>query len=168
MREKFKLREIHKEYLAWTESTPDRLMRAKELHFPQKIELPLAHHPKSAKRMIPLAPEKNAEKKLSYRGKPLPALTWIDGFRETSWQGIASLEFKIRIPTGVMHQIRVHLKWLGFPLIGDPIYGDESSKSLAASQRIDLGLQAKRVEFKLNKTAYDITSHVDASHKQAK
>lgn len=28
--------------------------------------------------------------------------------------------------TGRMHQIRVHLQWLGYPIINDPIYNHES------------------------------------------
>lgn len=39
--------------------------------------------------------------------------------------GIALLEF--RIDTGRMHQIRIHAKELGCPLLGDPLYGDRAA-----------------------------------------
>ena len=33
---------------------------------------------------------------------------------------------KLNLENGRAHQIRVHMSWLGFPLIGDYIYGEES------------------------------------------
>ena len=32
---------------------------------------------------------------------------------------------KLRLETGRTHQIRVHMSWLGHPIVGDPLYGKE-------------------------------------------
>jgi 23S rRNA pseudouridine1911/1915/1917 synthase len=36
-------------------------------------------------------------------------------------RGVTLLELSLE--TGRTHQIRVHMQWLGFPLVGDPVYG---------------------------------------------
>ncbi|MFN5161330.1 MAG: RluA family pseudouridine synthase [Cyanobacteriota bacterium] len=38
--------------------------------------------------------------------------------------------------SGRSHQLRVHLDWLGHPILGDPLYGDERSRSLAPRLRL--------------------------------
>ncbi|MGB3563983.1 MAG: RluA family pseudouridine synthase, partial [Thermoanaerobaculia bacterium] len=43
-------------------------------------------------------------------------------------EGISALE--IHLATGRTHQIRVHLKALGHPLVGDPTYGEARWKGL--------------------------------------
>ncbi len=37
---------------------------------------------------------------------------------------------RLRLHTGRTHQIRVHMAWLGHPLLGDPLYGTEGSGGL--------------------------------------
>ncbi len=153
MREKFKNREIQKNYLAFADLPAFHALKG--LTLPLRIETPLAHHPKSKKKMITLPPGFKRE----YRGKPLPAITILKKAEPVSFQGIQAVRFDVEIVTGVMHQIRVHLASLGFPLIGDPIYG----KKLAEGEQLPrLGLHAENVQFRLNDIEYKIHSTLKA------
>jgi 23S rRNA pseudouridine955/2504/2580 synthase len=49
----------------------------------------------------------------------------------------------LRPHTGRTHQLRVHMKAIGHPILGDPKYGDESSASL--SEGLKLQLHARRL-----------------------
>jgi 23S rRNA pseudouridine1911/1915/1917 synthase len=51
---------------------------------------------------------------------------------------------EVRIETGFLHQIRVILAHLGYPVLGDALYGDERSLSFGASRQM---LHAARVAF---------------------
>jgi len=61
---------------------------------------------------------------------------------------------EVEITTGVMHQIRVHLAYLGFPVLGDALYGlrreDETKRALLHCFKIGFyhPVQKKFVEFK--------------------
>ncbi len=43
---------------------------------------------------------------------------------------------KLRLETGKTHQIRVHLAWLGHPIIGDPLYGTGTDPHLLQRQAL--------------------------------
>jgi len=146
MREKFRARAIHKEYRAWSEGRPEAT-----LSLPAEITDPLAHHPKSKKRMIVLPEGKN----LRHRGKPLAAHTRILAIGPAVWEGKPVTEIRVQIITGVMHQIRVHLKSVGYPLVGDPIYGPRDTGE-APPRFSRLGLHAERISFELDGFLYQI------------
>ncbi len=39
----------------------------------------------------------------------------------------------LKLETGRTHQIRVHMKYIGYPLVGDPVYGGKSGRTLGMS-----------------------------------
>ena len=61
------------------------------------------------------------------RGPALPARTRI--LNATQLRA-GMVDFHIQIETGVMHQIRAHLAFLGFPISGDRTYGGAPSSRL--------------------------------------
>jgi 23S rRNA pseudouridine1911/1915/1917 synthase len=78
-----------------------------------EIEAPIGRHPHERKRMAVVT-----------RGKPART-----GWRRLAAGGAIAL-VELRLWTGRTHQIRVHLRHLGHPLVGDPVYGDARAKRL--------------------------------------
>lgn len=102
LRKQFQDRKTHKTYYAIVEGTP-KLPEA-------MIDLPIARNLKR-----PTTFEVNQN------GKPAQThYKVID-----SKNGKSLLELKPT--TGRTHQLRVHLKYLGTPILGDPVYGNEKS-----------------------------------------
>jgi 23S rRNA pseudouridine1911/1915/1917 synthase len=101
----FAYREVEKRYLAlvFGEPSPRDGM----------IDAPIGRHPVRRKEM-------------TVRPDGRPART---GYRtRAAAAGIALVELDLL--TGRTHQIRVHLKHLGHPLVGDPVYGEARWKGL--------------------------------------
>jgi 23S rRNA pseudouridine1911/1915/1917 synthase len=96
--EQFKSRKVKKTYAAIVRGVP------KEKN--GRIETFIARDPKNRKRFT-----------VSERGKT--ALTFYKVVK--SWQNYSLLLLRPR--TGRTHQLRVHLKFLGHPILGDPLYG---------------------------------------------
>ena len=63
------------------------------------------------------------------RGKP-SRTTFV---RRATVSAAALLE--VTIHTGRTHQIRVHLRHAGLPIVGDPVYGGSAARSLAPERR---------------------------------
>ncbi len=78
------------------------------------IEAPIGRHPQKRKEMT-----------VTERGRP--AVTHYRALGEAA--GLSLLE--IGLETGRTHQIRVHLKHLRHPLVGDPVYGEARWKGVA-------------------------------------
>jgi 23S rRNA pseudouridine1911/1915/1917 synthase len=101
----FAAREVDKRYLAIVYGAPSPRSGT--------IDVPIGRHP-------------TRRKEMAVRPGGRPAVT---GYRTlAAGSGIALLE--LDLATGRTHQIRVHLKHLGHPLVGDPLYGEARWKGL--------------------------------------
>lgn len=83
------------------------------------IKYPIAHHKTKIKKMV----IDDGKSKNKYRGKPQKAVTeWrlLESRKE-----ISILEVKIK--KGVRHQIRIHLSYIGLPIIGDKLYNNHKT-----------------------------------------
>lgn len=105
----FAERRVEKTYLAIAYGVPEDEGR---------IELPIGRHPRERQRMS-VRPE-GREARTAWRTLRVSA-------------GLALLELDLE--TGRTHQIRVHLKALGHPLVGDPVYGEARWRGLPKEVR---------------------------------
>jgi 23S rRNA pseudouridine1911/1915/1917 synthase len=105
LRAQFSARTVEKGYLA---------LVGGEIHAGGEIALPLLHDPRDPRRMQAASdPEYAAE----HGARPA-----VTRFLPLERKGGFTL-LDVEIPTGVMHQIRVHLAFIGHPLAGDALYG---------------------------------------------
>jgi 23S rRNA pseudouridine1911/1915/1917 synthase len=105
LRAQFTARTIEKGYLA---------LVAGELHAGGEIDLPLAHDPQDARKVRAASDPEWA----ALHGAR-PAMT---RFQPLERRGGFTL-VEVEIGTGVLHQIRAHLSFIGHPLAGDSLYG---------------------------------------------
>ncbi len=160
--EQFAARQVKKTYYAITHGRPSQMAG--------RIELPLMRSPKTPQhyttyepsRLIGLYSQSTANQGKVATGKVREALTEYEVVH--SWQVRRVLPGKknqqifeqqqfsllrLQPKTGRTHQIRVHLKHLGCPIVGDPIYGKVQLDSELANALPNLGLMlhAFRLEF---------------------
>lgn len=109
----FAEREVDKVYLAVVYGLPDPPNGT--------VELPIGRHPTVRTRMT-VTPEARGGRPATTRYRVLGTGT-----------GASLLE--VELLTGRTHQIRVHCKAIGHPLVGDPAYGEHRWRSLAPSAR---------------------------------
>ena len=135
LRKQFQERKTHKTYFAVVEGQP-KLDEA-------KIDLPIERSIKSPTTFI-----------VSPSGKP--SVTFYKVVKSSDKYSLLEL----KPITGRTHQLRVHLKYLGHPILGDKVYGDKPADRLylhAASLEITLpGGERKTFESPLPKEFEDV------------
>lgn len=117
----FANRTIEKEYLALVSGVPELVSGT--------IEQPIARHPKVRTRMC-----------VATAGRP----AHTDWCVEASWGKKISL-LRCYPHTGRTHQIRVHLSYLGCPIVGDATYGYRPIQGLAIQPK-EVQLHAHRLK----------------------
>jgi 23S rRNA pseudouridine1911/1915/1917 synthase len=108
LEEQFRSREVVKAYLALVEGTPTKV---------------------SGRMDSAVSPRMKDKRSVS--GKPLPAVT---NYRVIGTHGPASL-LELDLETGRTHQVRIHMRRLGHPVIGERVYCNPAKPPLAPFQR---------------------------------
>jgi 23S rRNA pseudouridine1911/1915/1917 synthase len=91
------------------------------------VRAPIGRHPRQRTRMAVVA-----------RGRPA-----VTHYEVSEALGAATL-LRCRLESGRTHQIRVHLHSIGYPLVGDPVYGARRPGGVPAFRR--QALHAERLE----------------------
>ena len=115
----FAEREVKKLYLAIVYGRPDAPSG--------EIDAAIARDPKDRKRMA-VVPSRGRRPATSGARAALTLYRTV-----ASDAGLTLLELDLR--TGRTHQIRVHLKSRGWPIVGDPVYGEARWRSFPADRR---------------------------------
>jgi 23S rRNA pseudouridine1911/1915/1917 synthase len=92
-----------------------------------KIDAPIGRHPTARTRMAVVS-----------RGKP--AITYYEIIAHCEYATL----LRCRLETGRTHQIRVHMREIGHPLVGDPVYG--AKKKILQLEFPRQALHAERLE----------------------
>ncbi len=90
------------------------------------INVPIGRHPKDRKKMA-VTPEKGRQ-----------AVTHYKVLERYENDNLTLVE--LRLETGRTHQIRVHMTWLGYPLLGDEKYGNRKNTFGFEGQFLHAGL----------------------------
>ncbi|MEZ4703893.1 MAG: RluA family pseudouridine synthase [Bdellovibrionota bacterium] len=92
-----------------------------------RIDFPIAHHEKNPRKMVAI---KNDMQR--YRSRLRHAQTLYECVHQNEKHSL----LRVQTLTGRMHQVRVHLSAIGFPLVGDPLYQNgHGAKDVSGAKR---------------------------------
>lgn len=133
LKDAFLERKVRKEYFALVKG------KIEEKH--GKIDLPLGKSQKDFRKYTTNTADMVREK---------PSLTeyWVEQYytAETKDGVDFYTQIKVKLHTGRTHQIRVHFSALGFPLVGDELYGGKKVMKLDLQRQF---LHSKKIEVQL-------------------
>lgn len=82
------------------------------------------------------------------KSKTKPAITEYETIGEYQYQNQTLSLVKASPQTGRMHQIRLHLKYIGHPIIGDPLYNNKLSRQVSNKLKVKRQfLHAEQITF---------------------
>ena len=118
----FKERRVRREYLA--------LVHGRVLPRGGRINAPIGRHPRRRQQMAVVPGGRVA----------------ITRYRVWAYLENHTL-LRVFLHTGRTHQVRVHMAHLGYPLVGDPVYGPKNRSKLPAELQQGQFLHARRIKF---------------------
>jgi RluA family pseudouridine synthase len=125
LKKQFKAREVHKTYVAVILGQPKLDMA--------RIDLPLLRNLKRPTTFL-----------VNANGKPAETF-----YKVLQTNGELSM-VELKPTTGRTHQLRVHMQYLGHPILGDRVYGDlEKNRELFKSLPQRMYLHAEKLEITL-------------------
>jgi len=80
--------------------------------------------------VAPIGNVKATRQRLAVAREGRPARTFYRALRHYREEGQAYTLLEVRPETARLHQIRVHLSWYGYPVVGDRVYGSRHHQSI--------------------------------------
>lgn len=78
-----------------------------------------------------------------------PALTFYKIINQYKFKNDILTLVEVTPKTGRMHQIRIHLKYIGYPIVGDQLYNTKSSRKISKELNLHRQfLHAQKIEFR--------------------
>lgn len=154
LQNQFRERKVQKEYLALVYG---RLQPEKG-----SIVAEIARHASKDKQTaIPKEVGESALEKIA-KGRIRPAQTDYETIKHYQYKKQPLTLVLVKPKTGRMHQIRIHMKHLGYPIIGDPMYFFKPSRRLSKELSLNRQfLHASKLTFAHPKTGESLTFQSD-------
>lgn len=133
-----------------SKNRPVHKLLCRELEQAEKIYLAVVHGDPGSEGIIEQSIGKDVDSPVAVKQK----VVLVDGKPSiTHWRTLSTVDgfalLRLRPVTGRMHQLRVHLQWLGHAIVGDKLYGPDETLYLEFTQhdwtpRLEENLLARR------------------------